>query len=343
MTVQESYTLGDFENYARKEFPVAFKTVANPELYSFLSRRFSTDPGGTQESAVLYIAFSYSEKLDIRVWAHSNGTKVQYFYEEPGTPLMSNSPPYQNEGLTVVNTFQGPFARVHSSMKLKLKKVRALARKKFSFLVQLAFLVTGHIDSVGNPDRLDLLMELKDLCIHLHSNKVAEESVVQSGSVIMKEEKLRTDSAGAVSPILEFGWPASSVSHNDPGRNAGVVFRSVNQPLPSQEDANIDLDMQPVRKRKRAGSSFESVSSAEREKPSPQLQGIFETLVGGCKAEAEGRWAQEKEAFLQQIHELKSQLRQEEEGTRKAEVESGEWKEKYVKLKEKLARLMGDD
>ena len=99
--------------------------------------------------------------------------------------------------------------------------------------------------------------------------------------------------------------------------------------------------------RKRARISTDTSSLAEPvlqpDQPPSRLQSILNTLIEECKTEAEGQWVQEKEASQLEIRALKDQLAIEQEKARMADGLAKTWQEKYEKLKEKVAKLMGDD
>lgn len=112
MEIKDSYTSEDFENYARKVSPLEFDLIAKRDVYRFGTRSLWVDGGGTQKVPFLHIAFWYHGRRGTRVWAHSHNNTVYYFYERPGQALVVTGLPFQDEGRTLMNAFQGPFAYI---------------------------------------------------------------------------------------------------------------------------------------------------------------------------------------------------------------------------------------
>ena len=247
MKIKDSYALGSLLPYAHENFPLAFDIVATPEVYKFESRRFPDGQYSVKEGYLLHFAYWYSETFGITVWAHSDGSKVQYFTEKPGQPLTSVEPPFPNEGRNLMNTFQGPFSLVlprkkpHTSKRDEIKHMRILARRRSALLVHIAFLVTGRIERIQNLEHVDLLIEIKDLCIHLYSNKAAD------GATTSKTPTM--DSVSEGKQLLE---PSSQDLSQ---RSPSVVVRGSKRSATAEDEA---LDHYPPPSKSLSGMRYHS-------------------------------------------------------------------------------------
>lgn len=196
MAIQDSYTLDDITSVARKEFSTQFAIIDSPSKYKFENRSLFTEDLEAQEVTVLHIAYWYSQQNGIRVWAQSDNNVVRYFCEKPGQSLVATPSPFRDGERNWVNAFQGPFAhipfhrRLQASQKEGKIQLKAMTRQRLGLLIQLAFLIAGHIDNIPNAEKRDLLAEVKELCIYMYNNKIAKEEAA------WKADKLRAENMG---------------------------------------------------------------------------------------------------------------------------------------------------
>lgn len=182
--VKDCYTLDDVTSFARERFSTAFELVSHSQAYQFESQqcRFWSGKSRMREADVLYVGFEKSQKHTIPMWVHSNGYEVEYLIRKPGEPITSRleGPFATTRGQVKLDIVQGPFSLILVDKPGNLREkytaiIRSNARKRFDLLVHVAFLVAGKIDHIRNSEKVDLLEEIMDLCIHLHVNKNAGE------------------------------------------------------------------------------------------------------------------------------------------------------------------------
>jgi hypothetical protein len=182
--VKDCYTLDDVTSYAREHFNAVFGSISHSQAYKFELQqcRFWSGKSRMRMADVLYVGFEKSQKHNIHMWAHSNGSEVEYLTRNPGEPITSTleGPFPTTRGQDKLDIVQGPFSHilVEKAGNPRAKhtaSIRSLARRRFDLLVHVAFLVAGKIDHIRNLKKVDLLEEIKDLCFHLHSNSAAGE------------------------------------------------------------------------------------------------------------------------------------------------------------------------
>lgn len=177
MATKNSYTLEAIETYARENFPLAFEIIADPHLYKFESRQFWADNGHLIEADLVDFAFWTGPFFGIPTWAYSDGGDVCYSYGKSGTDLKSCSPPISSGGKkSPIQDFKIPFCyaaartepgSANKNVKALREHVRMLARKRLNLLIKFVFLLTGRVTQLCTEDDGDLLVQFKDLCIHV--------------------------------------------------------------------------------------------------------------------------------------------------------------------------------
>lgn len=98
MANKDICTLDDFTNYAQINFPVAFKIIPNPSIYTFHSRQFLTDENKLIEAGLLQFASWNGPFFGIPAWAYFDGNTVQYYYGKSGADLKPCAPPIASGG-----------------------------------------------------------------------------------------------------------------------------------------------------------------------------------------------------------------------------------------------------
>ncbi|KAF2993251.1 hypothetical protein E8E13_000739 [Curvularia kusanoi] len=321
MEIKDSYTLKDVNSYGNENFPSAFETINDLRLYRFESRRYLDKAGNMHEGELLHVAYWYSEKLNIPVWAHSDGFNVLYFTEKPGQSLMSVEPPFPNEGRNLFNIMQGPFRFVpgrkkpHSSRPNERRHMRTVARGRFALMVHMAFLMATKIKNIQNPEVLDLPIEIKDLCIHLHDNKIADNSIEAEQSTA-KGQRGEQETCGASSQDLT--QEASNILVRSSKRSVIIADSESDEP-PSKVFKHTTTSLLP------STSSPTTAGIQWSRQPSEPIASIFETLVTQCKTEIEESWTHEKASFQETIQRLQVELAEERIKVKVAEERADEW------------------
>lgn len=156
-------------------------------------------------TVVLHFAYSNCSP----VWVPTDDTHVQNFYNRIGA-LVFFEPNFPWQGRNSVLTFQQPFSLV-PPCKGRSRWIRdghnqilAFARKRSDLHIDLAFLITGRIASVGKPMKIDVLQIFKDLCIYVHHSKVTKGGIKPS-KVSLTEDHMEVEVVRATSTGSEVG------------------------------------------------------------------------------------------------------------------------------------------
>ena len=366
MAVQESYALTDFTSYALKNFEAVFELMSDLSVYNFELRQFRTKEGDLIEAELLQFAYWMERSFGFPAWAHFDGDDMHYYRGKAGEVLESCHPPIASGGnISLIQDYKEPFCHAvpyrEPECGMKNRKVirenaRTLARNRLTLLIKFVFLLKGHIARITNKEDIDLLIEFKKLCMHVQQNKMAVEAksqVIIPGAVRRASNSITANSNDASASehndmpanFESIGSDASSMAIRNAKRDISMAERDSLRRYSILLTFSILIQASDTRKRARIPTDTSSLDEPvlQPDQPPSRLQSILNTLIEECKTEAEGQWAQEKEASQLEIRALKDQFAIEQEKARVADGMAKTWQEKYEKLKDKVAKLMGDD
>ena len=242
MAVQESYALTDFTSYALKNFEAVFELMSDLSVYNFELRQFRTKEGDLIEAELLQFAYWMERSFGFPAWAHFDGDDMHYYRGKAGEVLESCHPPIASGGnISLIQDYKEPFCHAvpyrEPECGMKNRKVirenaRTLARNRLTLLIKFVFLLKGHIARISNKEDIDLLIDFKELCMHVQQNKKDVEAMSQ---VIIPDAVRRASNSTTANSI-----DTSASEHNDGTTN----FKSIRTDASSMAIGNArDISM----------------------------------------------------------------------------------------------------